>query len=451
VVRQVAADVPKDIRQLDLDAATSARKGQLLLPPGQTLQIQAGHRQQGIETGSRLGLTARGQPQRHGRGKRWRVRYADARGERRQRLFDRKVDADAWEAKVQRGEAEETRLDQAERQTTFRDYAERWRTSRGITQALAYRRHLESRLRHHHYPYFGTRPIRAITVTDVLEWIATLVAKHAAQTSIKTYFDVLNVIMNAAVVDKVIPDNPCKAVRLSAILRGLSRAPKWVPTTDDVLALLDVVPDPYKAAIWLGAGQGMRLGEVLGAETSTRCIDPSNGVVHVVQQLRFHAAEYGGFYLAPPKAGSVGDVDLDDHVDQVVADHVRRHPPAVVDLPDVTAGTPDPGKPATRRPIALLFTFDGRPIHDQTWSRMWKRWREAARWPTVGTFHSLRHYFATALISAGADPTDVQRALRHSNLRITLETYVHWWPKKDRRRNVVSTALKAANERRAHP
>jgi len=41
----------------------------------------------------------------------------------------------------------------------------------------------------------------------------------------------------------------------------------------------------------------------------------------------------------------------------------------------------------------------------------------------------------------------VQRALRHSSLRITLETYVHWWPKNERRRNVVGTALQAAAAR----
>jgi integrase len=75
---------------------------------------------------------------------------------------------------------------------------------------------------------------------------------------------------------------------------------------------------------------------------------------------------------------------------------------------------------------------------------MWRQWRRAAGWPEEGTFHSLRHYFATALITAGADPTDVQKALRHSSLRITLETYVHWWPKKNRRRNVVGSALRGA-------
>ncbi|WP_433350772.1 tyrosine-type recombinase/integrase [Micromonospora sp. CA-111912] len=35
----------------------------------------------------------------------------------------------------------------------------------------------------------------------------------------------------------------------------------------------------------------------------------------------------------------------------------------------------------------------------------------------------MRHHFATRLITSGTDPTDVQNALRHSSLRITLETY----------------------------
>jgi integrase len=193
----------------------------------------------------------------------------------------------------------------------------------------------------------------------------------------------------------------------------------------------------------------MRLGEVLGIENGTRCVDYLRREVHVVQQLRFHRVEYGGFYLAPPKSGSVGDVDLDDDVAAVLGEHIRNHPPVTVELADITRGTPDPGKPALRRPVELLFTdYQGRPFHDQAWSKLWQGWRRSAKWPEEGTFHSLRHYFATALISANLDPTDVQRALRHSSLRITLETYVHWWPKKDRRRNVVGTALRDAAEKR---
>jgi integrase len=381
---------------------------------------------------------------RYGKGKRWRCRYIDASGKVHTRFFERKVDAEAFDVAVRSGHAPESTLNQSERYVSFREYAERWRRSRQITQALEYQRHLESRLKHHHYPYFGDRPIRSITVTDVLEWISKLLDKKAAQTSVRTYFDVLNVILNSAVADRVIPDNPCRNIRISAVLRGMSRAPKWVPTSEQVLSLLDVVPDRYLAAIWLGAGEGMRLGEVLAVEDGPRCVDPERGEVHVVQQLRFHREKYGGFYLAPPKSGSVGDVDLDDHVAEVVARHVKRYPPVTVMLADITQGTPDPGRDQLRRPVALLFTDEyGRPIHDQAWSKMWAGWRKAAGWPEEGTFHSLRHHFATALITAGADPTEVQRALRHSSLRITLETYVHWWPKKQRRRNVVSSAISA--------
>ncbi|MFF5071614.1 hypothetical protein ACFY2R_10510 [Micromonospora olivasterospora] len=34
--------------------------------------------------------------------------------------------------------------------------------------------------------------------------------------------------------------------------------------------------------------------------------------------------------------------------------------------------------------------------------------------------------------------------LRHKTLRITLETYVHWWPKRDRPRGIVGGVLRSA-------
>jgi hypothetical protein len=71
-------------------------------------------------------------------------------------------------------------------------------------------------------------------------------------------------------------------------------------------------------------------------EEGARCVDEEAGVVHVVQQLRFHKVQYGGFYLAPPKSGSVGDVDLDDAVSAAYAAHIRDFPPVAVDLVDIT-------------------------------------------------------------------------------------------------------------------
>ncbi|MEU8180280.1 hypothetical protein AB0B85_08000 [Micromonospora sp. NPDC049044] len=79
---------------------------------------------------------------------------------------------------------------------------------------------------------------------------------------------------------------------------------------------------------------------------------------------------------------------------------------------------------------------------------MWADWREAAGWPKEGSFHSLRHFFATAVMSNGVEP---QKALRHANLRITLETYVRWLPKKDRPRGLVGNLLRQADGKRPEP
>jgi hypothetical protein len=41
------------------------------------------------------------------------------------------------------------------------------------------------------------------------------------------------------------------------------------------------------------------------------------------------------------------------------------------------------------------------------------------------------------------EPQEVQRLLRHKTRRITLETYVHWWPKRDRRWGIIGDILGA--------
>jgi len=147
------------------------------------------------------------------------------------------------------------------------------------------------------------------------------------------------------------------------------------------------------------------------------------GSFHVVQQLRFHAATHSDFFLGPPKSGSSGTVEVDGYVATRLAEHIRQFPPAVVTLPDVSDGEPDTGKEPTRRPVELLFALEsGRPIDDKRWAEMWAGWRTAAGWRTEGTFHSLRHFFATTLITKGVDPQEVQKALRHARPRTTLDS-----------------------------
>ncbi|CCH20856.1 tyrosine-type recombinase/integrase [Micromonospora lupini] len=383
---------------------------------------------------------------RHGRGKRWRVRYTDADNNDREKLFDLKRDAETFDLNCRSGVAAEVKVSREIGQLTFAQYAQRWQESRESGWSVETRRRVPQNLRKRLLPAFGEQSIRSITLTDVMAWLGRLLDDHTAKSSIGLYFGVLKTIMNAAVVDKVLDDNPCDGVNLSHVLRGMSRAPKWVPTEDQVLKLAGVVPRRFRAAIWLGAGEGLRIGEVLGMENSSRCMDVAAEELHVVQQLRHSREHFGGFYLAAPKSGSAGTVDLDAVVAEEVTAHVNEVGPVEFELPDITSDR------RVTRPAALLFTTTrGKLITDRYWSELWEDWRSAADWPREGTFHSLRHFFATTLMSNGVEPQEVQHALRHASLRITLETYVHWLPKKDRPRGLIGQILRPAKGSRTGP
>lgn len=45
--------------------------------------------------------------------------------------------------------------------------------------------------------------------------------------------------------------------------------------------------------------------------------------------------------------------------------------------------------------------------------------------------HDLRHDFASLLIAQGLDVKVVQKSLRHSSAKTTLDTYGHMWPDKE--------------------
>ena len=51
--------------------------------------------------------------------------------------------------------------------------------------------------------------------------------------------------------------------------------------------------------------------------------------------------------------------------------------------------------------------------------------------PAGFRFHDLRHYYASLLISSGADVKVVQARMRHASAKTTLDTYAHLWPDSD--------------------
>jgi integrase len=64
-------------------------------------------------------------------------------------------------------------------------------------------------------------------------------------------------------------------------------------------------------------------------------------------------------------------------------------------------------------------------------------------------FRDLRHYFASLLIAQGLDVKVVQKSLRHSSAKTTLDTYGHMWPdKEESARAAVAEVLAARADSR---
>jgi integrase len=75
---------------------------------------------------------------------------------------------------------------------------------------------------------------------------------------------------------------------------------------------------------------------------------------------------------------------------------------------------------------------------------MWHRAALQASLPEWATFHDLRHFHASLLISRGCLVKAVQKRLGHQSAMETLDTYGHLWPDSDdETRNAVDQVLVA--------
>jgi integrase len=210
-----------------------------------------------------------------------------------------------------------------------------------------------------------------------------------------------------------------------------------IPTPEQVHAIAAALPKGFRALVYVGAGLGLRHGEALGLELQH--IDFLRREVRVEQQLTVVSGRSP--HLAPPKTKtSRRVVELPKVTADALARHIAEYPAVPVGIEDET----DRRNPV-KRPAKLLFTnTQQRPIPRASWSHDRAPAAKSAGLPARTGFHSLRHYFATLLIHAGASVKTVQLALGHSTPTVTLDTYAGLWPDQvDRTRTLVDDALGA--------
>lgn len=215
-------------------------------------------------------------------------------------------------------------------------------------------------------------------------------------------YSYLAAVFRAAVEDRLIPATPCTRIALPKV------APARVePLAVDVVeALADSVPARYGALVVLAAGTGLRHGEALGLTVDR--VDFLRRTLTVDRQLVLMPG--GPPYLAPPKTpASTRTIPLPAVVVDALAAHLAEHPATVQEIEHRDGN----GVPTTVRTALLFTTESGTAIRRTLFSgRVWGPTLDTMRTraaeddtapvvPTGGSFHDLRHFYASLLKMSG--------------------------------------------------
>jgi hypothetical protein len=133
--------------------------------------------------------------------RRWRARYRDASGKEHARHFDRKVDAERWEAAMKAAVAKGDWIDPGRSKVTVGEWASRWLDAQ-VQLKPSTRARYTGVLRTQVLPRWGRVPLSAVTHADVAEWVARLSADQLAPRSVHKAHRVLSLLLDLAVRDR---------------------------------------------------------------------------------------------------------------------------------------------------------------------------------------------------------------------------------------------------------
>lgn len=366
---------------------------------------------------------------RYGKGKRWLARWVDDEGESQSKAFEKKADAEAHADKMATDVRQGDYFDPDAGKVFFSEIGGRWLTSRivdpssYIRYAGVYRLHVE--------PKFGKRQVRSIAPSTIQAWIGELARTHGPSTII-TAFQILQGVLDLAVADEALKKNPAKS--------PIVQVPKWigqkiVPWTDETLyAVIDSHEDFVRAIPIIGAGCGLRQGEIFGIALED--VDFAEQKLYVRRQIKKLGPD---FIYALPKNDRERVVPLPDWVAQVVRIHQAKFKPRPLSLPwEKTDGklvthnllfrwTDDKVMRARLyneivwRPGLVRAGLAPEPIKDARGRKRYVNNRQDG-------MHALRHYYASVLLADGVSIKELAEYLGHADPGFTLRTYIHMLP-----------------------
>ncbi len=266
-------------------------------------------------------------------------------------------------------------------------------------------RNVESEVRVHIAPFFGTRSLDAIRPEDVLDFVAVLEDGELSPKSIRNVIGTLSALFNFAKAPqrRWATRNPCEGVELPAVTE---RVEIRFLTLEEVDALVEHArPGMFEAidrAMYRTAAMtGLRQGELIALRW--RDVDWPSSRIRVRQN--YVLGEFG----TPKSKRSTRSVPMTDEVGGELERLFRA------------------SRCQTDDDLVFAHPHTGEPLYKPGVLRRMRKAMTAAGLDESHRFHDLRHTFGTRMAAAGVPMRTLQEWMGHRDLATT-QRYADYAP-----------------------
>ena len=270
-------------------------------------------------------------------------------------------------------------------------------------------------------PLIGAQQLSEITRRDILR-LQCETAKKLSPTSNNILLTVIKTILNEAVEDKLLRENPAKMVKPVKVTGKASETYHRALTEEEQKQFMDAAKgNYYYELLAFQLLTGMRLGEVGALYWSN--IDEEANVIHVRRTIT--RTEDGICYIgdSPKSDAGVRDIPMNKGIKEILKqqrekqEKRKRQKASPQDSKEQMLCFLSPtGKMIGHYPVnknikKILCKLEEKGIHMEPF-----------------TSHALRDTFATRYIEQGGNPQTLKTILGHSSLSMTMDLYSHVLP-----------------------
>jgi integrase len=281
------------------------------------------------------------------------------------------------------------------RVATFSEFLEKWKVEILTKQKPSSARAVKSHLKCYIVPRLGNLRLEQFGVENQQVFVTEVLKKGISR---KTLLNVLCTLSSILATARNWGYN-CEQIQLGKLRLPAREANYEAPhfTTEQLRRILAIADEPWRTLFAILAMTGLRAGEALGLQIGD--IDFARLTISVRR-----SAWFGKTQTTKTKASETV-LPVPGPLSEMLASHI-----ATLD-----------GKPET----FLFVTRNNRPpssnkvVEYRLWTVL-----DALNIPRCG-LHAFRHTHTALLLDSGATPKVVQRQLRHSDARTTLEVYGH--------------------------